>query len=253
MMLQSYRPGGRDAEDPAFAEALALARQDPELKAWFERECALDTAVSERLRQSPVPADLHQAILAGHRSQRRAGSSLPWSWWRSPALAWAASVTILVAAGLYFRDGAPSKPVAPMSITAYRNAMAANLNAGFVFDVRNSEPGQLRDWLTKQGVFKNLELPEILRGSTAIGCKVFEYENLKPALICFTLPDKQVVHLFVVEARAFDGTWVGPDPSLCRSDRWNACFWRNDEQVFLLMSGSEVDGGRLAGIAGLGK
>lgn len=253
LMLQSYRPGGRDADDPAFAEALALARQDPELGAWFQRECELDAAISDRVRQESVPADLRQAILAGHRSQRRVGIGTSRAWWRSPALAWAASVVILLAAGFYFRDRSRTGLAVPMSITAYRNAMAANLNAGFVFDVRNNQPDQLREWLTKNGICRNLELPEILRNSTAIGCKVFEYDNLKPALICFTLPDKQVVHLFVVEAKAFDGSWVGPDASICRSDRWNVCYWRNEEQVFLLMSGSEVDGGRLASIAGLGR
>jgi len=251
IILQSYRPG-RDADDPAFAEALAVARQDPELGAWLERECELDAAISERLRQSPVPDDLCQAILAGHRSQRRASHSAS-TWWRSPALAWAAAMVLLLAAGIYFRDGSKARPVEQMSILAYRMAMATNLNTPFVFDVRNDEPEQLREWLAKNGICKNLELPEILRNSTAIGCKVFEYEHLKPALICFTLPDEKVVHLFVVEARAFEGSRVGPDPSLCRSDRWNACFWRNEEQVFLLLSGPDVDGGQLASIAGLGK
>ncbi len=251
MMLQTYRPGGRDADDPAFAEALSLARQDPELGEWFKRECELDAAISDRLRQGAVPVDLRQAILTGHRSQRQVVRRWP-TWWRSPALAWAASVAILVTAGFFFQTNRTSRAV-PISITAYRNAMAANLNEPFVFDLRNDQPDQLRLWLTKNQVFQKLELPELLRNGTAIGCKVFEYENLKPALICFTLADKQVVHLFVVEAKAFDGSWVGPDPSLCRCDRWNACFWRKDDLVYLLMSGVGVDAGRLAGIAGLGK
>lgn len=251
MMLQSYRPGGRDAEDPAFAEALALARLDPELGEWFRRECELDAAISDRLQQSAVPPDLRQAILTGHRGQRRVARSGS-LWWRSPALAWAASIVVLLVAGFYFQ-GNRSAPVAPMSITAYRNAMAANLNAPFVFDVRNNQPDQLRQWLKKNGMFKDLELPELLRDGTAIGCKVFAYENLKPALICFTLPDKQVVHLFVVEAREFAGTPVGPDPSLCRCDRWTACFWRKGDLVYLLMGGPEIDAGRLVEIAGLGR
>ncbi len=250
MMLQSYRPGGRDAQDPAFAEALSLARQDPELGEWFRRECELDGVISDRLRQSVIPADLRQSILTGHRSQRQVARVFP-AWWRSPALAWAASVVLLLAAGLYFRNDVAS-PVAPISITAYRNAMAANLNAPFVFDMRSSQPEKLGEWLTHNGVLDGLELPKELLGVPAIGCKVFEYENLKPALICFSLPQGEIVHLFVVEAGAFDGIGVGPDPSLCRCDRWNACFWRKGDLVYLLLGGAEMDAGRLAGIAGIG-
>ena len=36
-ILGAYRPGGRDAVDPMFSEALAQAGRDPELRAWFEK------------------------------------------------------------------------------------------------------------------------------------------------------------------------------------------------------------------------
>ena len=34
-ILSAYRPGGADAHDAQFAEALDLAKQDAELAAWF--------------------------------------------------------------------------------------------------------------------------------------------------------------------------------------------------------------------------
>ena len=47
LILQAYRPGGRDTFDPLFAEALEQARRDPELQKWFaERKQALDYANS---------------------------------------------------------------------------------------------------------------------------------------------------------------------------------------------------------------
>ncbi|MGH7997549.1 MAG: hypothetical protein ACREFX_14475, partial [Opitutaceae bacterium] len=81
-ILGGYRPGGRDAGDAAFAEALDQARRDPSLAAWLERSQAFDRAISERLKTVAPPADLRQAILAGGRLSRgsrprRRSRSLP--------------------------------------------------------------------------------------------------------------------------------------------------------------------------------
>lgn len=245
LLLQSYRPDGRDAGDPAFAEALALARQDPELGDWFRRECELDTAIAAKLAATEVPADLRQTILTGQRSQRqvtRAG----FVWWRSPALAWAAAIAVLLVAAFFFRDQGGS----PMSIIAYRNAMAEHLTSGFVFDVRNEQPEILRAWLAERRVFADLQLPDTLKSSSSIGCQMFEFEGRKSVLICFTLADKKVVHLFVTDAAAFEPRQVGEEPSLCRCDKWNACFWRKGDLVYLAMG--SVNAGQLAEIAGMG-
>lgn len=82
-ILRAYRPGGRDADDPAFAEALARARNDPALGVWLQREQAWDAAVAAKLREVPVPAGLRESILAGAdvsvtRRQRR--PHLGWVW-----------------------------------------------------------------------------------------------------------------------------------------------------------------------------
>ena len=66
-LLSAYRPDGRDAADPFFAEALAQARSDPELAAWFAREQAMDARISERLGGIVPPQALRESILAGAR------------------------------------------------------------------------------------------------------------------------------------------------------------------------------------------
>ena len=245
LLLQSYRPNGQDAGDPAFAEALALARQDPELSDWFRRECELDTAIAAKLAATAVPADLRQSILTGQRSQRQFARP-DFLWWRSPALAWAAAIAVVFVAAFFFRDQGGS----PLSITAYRNAMADHLSSGFVFDVRSQQPEQLQSWLAERRAFGALQLPETLLLSNSIGCQLFEFEGRKSVLLCFTLADKQVVHLFVTDAAAFELGQVGEEPSLCRCEKWNACFWRKDGLVYLALG--SVNAGQLAEIAGLG-
>lgn len=94
-LLCAYRPGGRDASDPALAEALAQAERDPALRTWFAREQAFDTVVAEKLQAIAPPADLRTAILAGARAGQAERA-----WWQRPQwLALAASVALLLTLG----------------------------------------------------------------------------------------------------------------------------------------------------------
>ncbi len=91
-LLRARRPGGRDANDPVFAEALAAVERDPKLKAWHEREERRDELLGAKLGEVPVPAGLRAALLAGGRV-----SGSPAAWWRRPGwLAAAAAVALLV-------------------------------------------------------------------------------------------------------------------------------------------------------------
>ena len=91
-ILRARRPGGSDADDPIFAEALAATERDPQLKAWHEREQRTDAALSAKLREIAPPPDLTAAILAGARA------SVPRpAWWRRPGwLAAAAAFAVLM-------------------------------------------------------------------------------------------------------------------------------------------------------------
>ena len=56
-ILSAYRPGGQDASDPRFAEALEQARRDPVLERWFSESIAFDAAMTEKLGAIAVPND----------------------------------------------------------------------------------------------------------------------------------------------------------------------------------------------------
>ncbi|HTZ20115.1 MAG TPA: hypothetical protein VMC06_04465 [Opitutaceae bacterium] len=89
--LRAYRPGGQDAGDAAFGEALAQAERDPALRTWFAREQAFDATVTARVRAIAPPPGLREAILAGARVTPRRTS------WISPAWWWAIAAVIVVA------------------------------------------------------------------------------------------------------------------------------------------------------------
>jgi hypothetical protein len=95
-LLSAYRANGGDAGDPTFAEALALAENDPALRAWFEREHMFDSACAAKLREIAPPAGLREAILTGARASRR-----PRSWWTQPVwMAAAAAIVIAAVVGV---------------------------------------------------------------------------------------------------------------------------------------------------------
>src|SRR5919109_2062552 len=78
-ILQHYRPS-IDAEEPYFSEALEQVQRDPELAQWFTEHCASYEAVRRALRQTPVPAELYEAILKAQARRRSA------RWWMHLAL-----------------------------------------------------------------------------------------------------------------------------------------------------------------------
>jgi hypothetical protein len=94
-ILSAYRPGGGDAGNPAFADALRMAADDPVLGAWFAQSRAHDAAVAAKIAQVQPPAGLREAILAGVRvgdSERSTG--LGWGWIAGLAAAAAVAISI---------------------------------------------------------------------------------------------------------------------------------------------------------------
>ena len=81
-ILLLYRPGTAEAADPQMAEALELARQDPELGRWFEQHRAFQKAMRAKFQQIEVPAHLKASLLI--RGAVAPKNLPPQSWRRSP-------------------------------------------------------------------------------------------------------------------------------------------------------------------------
>src|SRR5437016_13202050 len=85
-ILNADRPGGQDASDPCFAEALQQARRDAVLERWFRESIAFDAAMTEKFRAIEVPPDLRESILAGVKVSRPL---------RSPFIKWAIAAALV--------------------------------------------------------------------------------------------------------------------------------------------------------------
>ena len=121
-ILGAYRPDGRDATDAMFAEALALAERDSELREWLERQRAFDRAVADRLGAIAPPADLRQAILAGGRASRPRRP-----WWANPAwLAAAAAIAVVATVGVSFIPSTHRSGLSEFAAIALKDIVAAH-------------------------------------------------------------------------------------------------------------------------------
>jgi hypothetical protein len=257
LLLSAYRPGGSDAKDPAFVEALAQAQRDPQLRAWLEDSQHFDRAISERLRSLDVPPDLRATILAGVRLSR------PPRWWQSPRL-WAIAATFAIAAtATWFwwprsekvrgsQNGAFQYPRQEPRIIWYPDLqrtpelelwqvdVLAEIEAvehGTVrLDLENSDSLPLLDWLRTRGIPNPPTVPTMLAGKKALGCKALKSAGRFVSVICFKLDNEGVVHLFTTSGAGLQFPPPEHHPSFHRHRNWNLANWSNGELVHMLAS-----------------
>lgn len=196
LILQAYRPGGQDADDPRFREALEQAQRDPELARWFVNEQALDSRISTKVQAAiKPPAHLKSQLLAQRKIVR------PIAWWKMPAwqLAAAACLALLVTLGvLWF------KPADQAQFAAYRTAMAEFSGTKLDrFDLMSRDVAEVRRWLAQKESHGDLVLPAGLNGRASLGCRLLDWNGHKVSLVCFELENEQVAHLLVVDSTAF--------------------------------------------------
>jgi hypothetical protein len=196
LILQAYRPGGQDANDPRFREALEQAQRDPELARWFANEQALDSRISTKVKASITPpAHLKSQLLAQRKIVR------PVAWWRMPAwqFAAAACLSVLVTLSvLWFKSSDQTQ------FAAYRSEMADFTgNKLDRLDLMSRDVAEVRRWLAQKESHADLVLPAGLDGRPSLGCRLLDWNGHKVSLICFEMENKQVAHLLVVDSTAF--------------------------------------------------
>src|SRR5690348_7512300 len=140
-ILSAYRPGGQDASDPRFADALEQARRDPILERWFSESIAFDAAMTEKLRAAELPPNLRETILAGVKASRPLRWSKPFVKWTIAA----AVISIAVLGSLIWQETRPAQ------LAGWQN-QALDVVSSLVrnessFDAQSHNAGELMAWL----------------------------------------------------------------------------------------------------------
>lgn len=233
-ILQAYRPNGEDASDPQFAEALQLARVDPELGKWFAEQQAFDAAASRALKDVKIPSHLKESILAGRRVIE------PDFWWKQPT-AWAMAAALVIFLGLtgflLVNRGTTRFAGFTKDMIVAANATDMSKHLG----MKTDDLSQMQAWLTGQGAQTNYVLPAGLRGKPGMGCQVLTWNGNKVSMICFVLNGKNHVDLFIVEKSAFKGSIPGDTPQFVSAGTDTSASWTEGDKVYLLVGHGSVD------------
>ncbi len=218
-ILQSFRPDGEDADEPAFAEALALAAKDRELGEWLAGERAQDAAFAAILSDVEIQEDLRNAIFEvlegssdqpaefdadfvgalasvrppeGFRDQILGAMEVEHKVAEMPlrhkrgffkTMMWtttaAAVIAVMVAVTVFFA-GAGGNALAGTTPKELEYSAIAMLESPFFsLDLENDRQAALYDWLKKKSLPTPEQLPEGLRHLKGVGCKFLEIGDQK--------------------------------------------------------------------------
>ncbi len=245
LILQSYRPGGQDAGDPQFAEALALAKQDAELAAWFARQQKFDAQISHEIKSLPAPPDLKAKILAQGNPQRQKIVELSaQAWWRnlfsfSSPVSWAMATVVLIvlSVAVFWK---PSKGQPRFADYSAQMAFAAVNDANHV-DVENKDMKQVVAWLAEHHGENKFVLPVALNGDSGLmGCRVLDWHGQKVSMLCYGLSNSEHVDLFVAEVKIFSDAPLEDKPQFVSSGGMPTASWSHDGKAYLMVGHGDM-------------
>lgn len=232
-ILQLYRPDTADVADPQIAEALELAKQDPELAAWLTTHSDRQRAWREKFRQIPVPAGLKEQIISEQAAHQRSSPRQR----RMVALATALCVVALIL-WIPWHRGRPAED----TLEVYQHTMIGLALRGYGMDLNTNDLPQIRTYLAQHQAPADFQLSPVLKNTTVIGCAVETWQAAKVSLICFQTPKapgQNSLWLFVVDQTAFKKINATAAPQLNTIHRLITATWVQNGKIYFL--GSQGD------------
>ena len=234
-ILLLYRPETADSGDPQIAEALALAKQDPELARWLDEHCARQNALRTKFRQIEIPAGLKEQII----SERAAQEKIIF-WQRN--FAPAAAVVMAIIIGLIIRAPFWFHSRADDTFAIYRSRMVSTALRGYAMDLAANNPAQLRTYLAQNRAPANFILPAALQQVAVTGCAIEHWQGAKVSMICFHDGKPNApgdLWLFVIDRASVKNAPANASPQLSKVSQLITATWTQDDKLYLL--GTEGD------------
>jgi hypothetical protein len=231
-ILLLYRPGTADWQDPEVAEAIALARQEPDLAHWFEEHQAFQTAVRAKFREIETPENLKNLVkLASSRVTPLPVPVQQPAWWQTPAWLAAAAVVVLLIGLNVLR----LQPPHPDRLLNYERMMVSTALRGYNMDYATNDMRQLRLYLAAKGAPADYQVGPGLSHLRLLGGSALTWRTNPVAMVCFDRPDKQKVWLFII-----DRSHVKDPPTAAPAET----------TISTLMTASWTEGGKIYMVAG---
>jgi len=224
-LLAGYRPNGADTTDARLAEALACARQDPELVAWFLGQQKFDLAVVAKLGAVIPPPTLRDEILVSLRLRPHR---------RSLRRRWAAVAVIMlgISVSLFWWLAASAGGAEEADLVMFATNYVAN---NIVLQKTSDDPAALRNFLATQHSPLPNEWPIKLNALRSLGCRTLNFKGQPISLICFG--NGREFHLFVARRADFLPLNFATKPHLhSEAGGWSAAAWGDTDYIFVLVS-----------------
>jgi hypothetical protein len=234
LILQAYRPGGQDAGDPFFAEALEQTSRDPRLGQWFAGQRTFDEAMCKALQSSAPPAGLRDSILLTAKISTLPRRRTIRPAWRHPGvLALAAAIVVLLAVAILIRPGVERDFGSSMTVAAFAKRVL-ELKDHISLGKMSNDPAELRAWLAERGAPSDFEMPPGLRDVPRLGCQSYTIDGTKVSLVCFMLGQDQIVHLFIVDKDALKDAAPAASPIVRMENGIAVATWTSGGKSFVL-------------------
>jgi hypothetical protein len=230
-ILQVWRPGGQDAADPRFREALTEVERDPELARWFAVQKAFDATMAEGVQRIPVPRSLKSSILA-EAPRRKAPfwqiDLVPWL--QSAGVRWAMAscfVALLAVGGWRLMQ-------VPQFADYRREVVEAAWESNPHVDFRTTNLAQVKQWLSERGVPWSFSVPsDLLQSAKIIGCSVAHWRGHDVVRLCL-IEGSRHQHLFVADEIEFQDPPPGHLPDYENFGRWTSTAWSHGDRTYVL-------------------
>ena len=235
-ILLTYRPGEGLEGDPEVRDALEQTRKDPELRRWWEEQQAFDEAMSARLRELPVPANLRERILTAATPP---APPKVVRWLHPAVFAAAAAIVIFLALSFTFWNppqGGPSGD--PAAVVQTARELHQSLQPSF----RSNEKAALVNYIQRNGATPPKSLPPRFSWDESFACQIFSVRGSSVSVICFNTREHGKMHLYTFERRAFPEIRMPRQPVLGNGKSDGAwASWASDDayHVLLTAEGSE--------------
>ena len=227
-ILSAYRPGGQDADDPRFAEALAHVKHDPVLERWFHDAVAFDAFITKKLFSVSPPQDLRENILAGGKISR----PVQWRWgFRHWSIAAGIIAAVIFGSLIVRQETRPRLAGWQTKALDVVSSLVANQSK---FDAQSRHPAELVTWLRANHAPALQTLPENLQSLESLGCKTFTWNGQPVSVICFMRPDGGLIHLVTMNTSAESNRATRRQPRVVQQGHWATATWREGEITYML-------------------
>lgn len=238
VILSVWRPDGSDSSDPAFRNALELARNDPMLLEWLQEQQDFDMEMTNCLGTVRGPVEGCQAVLAQAPMILRQRSRMRRFRWVVAAACLAAAAVVGFQQLVLIDRVLPREPFAVADAAEHLSVHHKEM------EYFSDDAGELRGWLTgRESPYPNA-MPGKLANLRAYGAQDWRTPKGRVSLICFYsekspapdsyTSDAEWIHLFTFSDDLSRLSGAAAVPRVVDGPEWVFVVWSDAENAYAL-------------------